>query len=146
MRPDWDELGHQALEARQYAYCPYSGFSVGAAVLGSSGRIFTGCNVENSSYGLSVCAERTALLKAVSEGERRILAIAVASDTDQPVTLCGACRQMLSEFNPRLPIVLVTPQGLREKTDLARLFPRPFGQKTGCVSSGSPSDDPDGMT
>jgi cytidine deaminase len=134
-KSDWDELVRHALEVRKNAYCPYSGFSVGAAVLCSNGRIFAGCNVENSSYGLSVCAERVALLKAVSEGERRILAMAVASDIDPPVAPCGACRQMLSEFNPRLPIVLVTPGGLRKKTDLERLFPRPFKHKTGSAAS-----------
>jgi cytidine deaminase len=95
-------LLRQALAARRQAYAPYSGFSVGAALYTASGEIITGCNIENASYGLTNCAERTALFKAVSEAksdqERTFLALAVVADTDGPVSPCGACRQVIAEF------------------------------------------------
>jgi cytidine deaminase len=105
---DRPELIRQAAESRRQAYAPYSDFQVGAAVLGASGRVYTGCNVENVSFGLTVCAERVALFKAVSEGERHFRALAVVTSTG--VTPCGACRQVLSEFAPDLE-VLVAREG-----------------------------------
>ena len=105
---DRRDLIRQASEARRQAYAPYSEFAVGAALLGESGRVYTGCNIENVSFGLTVCAERVALFKAVSEGERRFRAVAVVTATG--VTPCGACRQVLSEFAPDLE-VLVAREG-----------------------------------
>jgi cytidine deaminase len=96
-----DELYRLAREAAQAAYAPYSHFRVGAALLAEDGKVFTGCNVENRSYGLGICAERTAVTKAVSEGSRRFKALAIATpDSGYPVGPCGACRQVLSEFMP----------------------------------------------
>lgn len=101
---------------------------MGAAVLGSDGRIYAGANVENASYGLSVCAERVAVFRAVAAGARRVVAAAVVAATAEPPTPCGACRQVLAEFAPdlNLPIVLVTWSGRIERTTLGDLFPRPF--------------------
>lgn len=93
------QLIELARKARSNAYTPYSHFAVGAALLGRSGRIYTGANVENASYGLTLCAERTAIVKAVSEGEREFEAIAIAADTDEPVLPCGACLQVMAEFH-----------------------------------------------
>jgi cytidine deaminase len=101
---DRSELIRQAAEARRHAYAPYSDFPVGAALLGTSGRVYAGCNIENVSFGLTVCAERVALFKAVSEGERRFRAVAVVTSTG--VTPCGACRQVLSEFAPDLEVIV----------------------------------------
>lgn len=94
----WDFLVEKALEAKRNAYVPYSGFHVGAAVLTPDGRIFTGCNVENASYGASICAERTAIVKAVSAGESNISAIAITSDSEDLTFPCGICRQVIAEF------------------------------------------------
>ncbi len=114
--------------ARRRAYCPYSGFAVGAAVLGSDGRIYAGANVENASYGLTVCAERVAVLRAVVGGARQVVAVAVVANTAEPVSPCGACRQVLAEFAAdfNMPIVLVTCGGRIERTTLQTLFPKPF--------------------
>jgi len=98
-----------ACNARQNAYAPYSGFKVGAAVLGGSGRIYTGCNVENASYGLTICAERAAIFKAISEGETVILAVVIVAGEHQPSPPCGACLQVISEFSPSdEPVTIVT--------------------------------------
>lgn len=94
-----------ATAARLNAYAPYSKFMVGAAVLGGSGRVHTGCNVESASFGLTCCAERTAVFKAVSEGETEILAVAVVTDMSPPASPCGACRQVLFEFGKDAPLV-----------------------------------------
>ena len=100
------ELIKEAGKARENAYAPYSGFKVGAAILGQDGVIFTGCNVENASYGLSVCAERAAVCKAVCAGTASFEAIAVVTPTDDPASPCGACRQVLAEFSPEMKVVL----------------------------------------
>jgi cytidine deaminase len=125
-----DPLLTAALAARESAYAPYSGFRVGAALEDDSGRIHTGCNVENASYGLSLCAERVAVMKAVSEGARRFRRIAVAADTDTLTPPCGACRQVLSEFcagsGRDLEVLLVNPHGKVETMRLSDLYPRPF--------------------
>lgn len=101
----YEKLREEAEQARISAYCPYSGFSVGAAVLTANGKIYTGCNVENSSYPLGICAEKVAVSKAVSDGEREISAIAISGgEVGKPSTFCppcGACRQFLSEFCPK---------------------------------------------
>jgi cytidine deaminase len=108
---DWASLLEAAQAARARAYAPYSNFPVGAAVLGESGRIWAGCNVENSSFGLSVCAERNAVARAVLEGEARILAVVVAGGR-KPVPPCGACRQVLAEFaGPDAPVALIGAGG-----------------------------------
>ena len=104
---DWTALVKAAKDSRKRAYAPYSKFPVGAAILGASGRIYAGCNVENSSYGLTVCAERNAIGLAVLEGEKRILAVAVAAGA-KPCPPCGACRQVLAEFGgAEVPVALV---------------------------------------
>jgi len=116
-----------AVEARKRAYCPYSNFPVGAALLAKDGRIFTGCNVENASLGLTVCAERVALLKAVSEGAREFVAIAIACG-EGPCPPCGACRQVLYEFAPELLLIMTDGEGkaVRRGT-LSALLPLAFG-------------------
>ena len=120
-----EKLLEMAIEARKAAYVPYSGYAVGAALLSTDGRVFTGCNIENAAYGNTMCAERTALFKAVSEGVRTFTAIAIASSGSAPFP-CGACRQSLYEFAPKLD-VLVTWDGQVRKTTLAQLLPEGFG-------------------
>lgn len=95
------ELIEKAIEVRKLAYVPYSKFAVGAALRTSSGKVYTGCNVENASYSLTCCAERVAIFKAISEGETKFVEMAVAANTDRPVPPCGACRQVMSEFFPK---------------------------------------------
>ncbi|MGB8643967.1 MAG: cytidine deaminase [Anaerolineae bacterium] len=122
----YDELVQRATEARERAYSPYSHYAVGAALLGKSGRIYMGCNVENASYGLTVCAERTAILKAVSEGEREFHAIAVV--TMNGGTPCGACRQVLYEFlPPEAPVIVSDTAGHRIVYALDQLLAHGFG-------------------
>jgi cytidine deaminase len=121
-----DALIAAALDARENAFAPYSKFKVGAALEDSEGRIHTGCNVENATYGLTVCAERVAVLKAVSEGVRRFRRVAVVADTEALTPPCGACRQFLWEFCGDIEIVLANPRGLRETWRLKDLFPKPF--------------------
>jgi cytidine deaminase len=121
-----DPLLRAALDAREHAHAPFSNFRVGAAIEDSSGRIHTGCNVENATYGLTVCAERLAVFKAISEGAREFRRIAVAADTDVLTPPCGACRQILWEFCGDVEIVLVNPRGASESLRLKNLFPRPF--------------------
>ncbi len=121
-----DPLSRAALAAREQAHAPFSNFRVGAALEDSSGRIHTGCNVENATYGLTICAERVAVFKAISEGAREFRRIAVAADTDVLTPPCGACRQILWEFCGDLEIVLLNPRGARETMRLSELFPRPF--------------------
>lgn len=118
-----------ALEARQQAYAPYSNFSVGAAVLSGDGRIFAGCNVENVSYGLTNCAERTAIFAAVAAGQRQLVALAVATDGGYPP--CGACRQVLAEFSDDLPILIVDAgsTGQVNEVGLASLLPLRFSRE-----------------
>lgn len=113
-----------ASKVRTRAYAPYSKFAVGAALLARSGKIFTGCNVENVSLGLTICAERAAVAAAISNGENEFVAIAVVTDFHEPVFPCGACRQVLAEFNPDLEIVTSTTQGRTETVLLTELLPR----------------------
>ena len=108
------------------AHAPFSNFKVGAAVEDENGRIHTGCNVENATYGLTICAERNAVFKGISEGARRFRRIAVAADTANLTPPCGACRQILWEFCGDAEIVLVNLEGKTESFRLAQLFPRPF--------------------
>ncbi len=112
--------------ARERAHAPYSRFRVGAALEDDAGRIFTGCNVENASYGLTMCAERVAVFKAVSEGAGKLVRVAVVADTDRLTPPCGACRQILWEFCGDVPIVLANLQGRAELHQLGDLFPHAF--------------------
>jgi cytidine deaminase len=123
---DWGVLIDAAREARDNAYAKFSGFEVGAAILTGGGKIITGCNVENSSFGLTMCAERTAVFKAVSEGEKDFVAIAVFSQSTPPARPCGACRQVLHEFNPDLEIVCANSQGVVDRFFLSQLLPEGF--------------------
>src|ERR1700732_3710519 len=115
-----------AKQARENAHAPYSNFRVGAALRAGSGRVFGGCNVENATYGLSVCAERTAIFKAISEGERGFDAISVVTDTDGLTPPCGACRQLIWEFCGDVPVVLSNLKGKTEVLQMRDLFPKPF--------------------
>ena len=115
-----------ALAARENAHAPFSKFKVGAAIEDQTGRIFTGCNVENATYGLTICAERVAVFKAISEGVRNFTRIAVAADTDVLTPPCGACRQILWEFCGNAELILVNLAGKTESFRLKDLFPRPF--------------------
>jgi cytidine deaminase len=126
VRPTRNALIEAALAARKNAHAPFSHFLVGAAVEDSDGRIHTGCNVENATYGLTICAERVAVFKAISEGARKFTRVAVAADTDVLTPPCGACRQILWEFCGDVELTLVNPRGKSEKLRLKDLFPRPF--------------------
>ncbi|MEM7164803.1 MAG: cytidine deaminase [Planctomycetota bacterium] len=121
-----ESLVASALAARDRAYAPYSNYLVGAALLCVDGTVFTGCNVENASYGLTCCAERTAVFKAVSEGHQQFLAIAVATETG--ASCCGACRQVLSEFSTdgALPVLLAAADGEFTRTTIGELLPGAF--------------------
>ncbi|MEO8053140.1 MAG: cytidine deaminase [Acidobacteriota bacterium] len=121
-----DPLASAALGARDHARAPYSKFRVGAALEDVSGRVHTGCNIENATYGLTLCAERVAVFKAISEGARDFRRMAIAADTDTLTPPCGACRQILWEFCGDIEITLVNPRGKSEVLRLKELFPRAF--------------------
>ena len=123
---DNDKLLAAARAARENAYAPYSNFRVGAALRAQSGQIYTGCNVENSTYGLTLCAERVAIFKAISEGERGFDAIAVVTDTEQLTPPCGACRQIIWEVCGDVPVILGNLKGNTETHKMSSLFPKPF--------------------
>jgi cytidine deaminase len=121
-----EELIALAMTARQNAYAPYSGFTVGAALLAISGEVYTGCNVENSSYGLTVCAERVAVFNAVARGEREFIALAVVCGTEEYCSPCGACRQVLAEFGGDIKVYLANRHGAYRETTVAELLPMAF--------------------
>jgi cytidine deaminase len=121
-----NKLLEAALAAREKAHAPFSKFKVGAAIEDETGRIFTGCNVENATYGLTICAERVAVFKAISEGAREFRKIAVAADTDVLTPPCGACRQILWEFCGDAELTLINLKGKTEVLRMKDLFPRPF--------------------
>lgn len=123
---DVKKLVKAASKARLMAYAPYSKFHVGAALLLKDGTVVTGANVENSSYGGAICAERVAIVKAVSEGSEEFEAIAVVTDTNPPAYPCGMCRQFLSEFAPEIPMFIANEQGDVIKTNLREIFPHQF--------------------
>jgi cytidine deaminase len=119
------ELIDEAIRARTHAYAPYSGFAVGAALLTKSGKIFTGCNVENVSFRLTICAEQGAVAAAVASGEREFKSIAVVAASQRPIVPCGGCRQLLAEFNPAMEVIISNTEGVHESISLADLLPRP---------------------
>ena len=121
-----DALVAAATAARERAAAPYSHFHVGAALLASDGRVFGGCNVESASYGLTCCAERTAVFKAISEGARGFRAVAVVTGADEPTSPCGACRQVLWDQCRDVAVVMATTGGKLEETTLGALLPRAF--------------------
>lgn len=121
-----DMLIAAAQQARENAHAPFSNFRVGAALRANSGRIYTGCNVENATYGLTVCAERVAIFKAISEGERGFNAVAVVTHTDVLTPPCGACRQIIWEFCGDVEVILANLKGKTEVHRMSALFPRPF--------------------
>ncbi len=121
-----DKLIQAAIDVQKNAYVPYSVFPVGAALLTAEGEIFTGCNVENASYGLTICAERTACVKAISSGKKDFVAIAIVGDQDNPTPPCGACRQFLYEFKPDLKVHLIGREEIISFV-LRELLPDAFG-------------------
>jgi cytidine deaminase len=126
-RIPWDTLFRAASEVRHHAYAPYSELKIGAAVMTRDGGIFSGCNVENSSYGLSVCAERAALFRAVAEGGQEIVAVAISADTAAPVPPCGMCRQVMAEFaGPGLQVRTRNLKGREQRYRLSNLLPHSF--------------------
>ena len=124
-----DALIDAAREARDRAIAPYSGFRVGAALLTSSGEVITGCNIENATYGLTTCAERVALLKALSEGHRTFARIAVVADTAAPTPPCGPCRQLLWEYCGDIQVVMANLTSITATLQLADLLPLPFDRR-----------------
>lgn len=129
MAKNTKRLIQAARRARRHSHAPYSGFRVGAALLTSTGRIVTGCNVENSSYGLTMCAERTAIFKAVSEGIHRFSAIAITADRNSPIPPCGACRQVLWDLAGNITIILDSRRGSPLQLKLENLLPIPFDSR-----------------
>lgn len=121
-----DALVQAAIDVRNRAHAPFSNFKVGAAIEDATGRIYTGCNVENATYGLTVCAERVALFKAISEGAAKLTRIAVVADTDVLTPPCGACRQLLWEFCGDAELILANLYGRQETMSIKQIFPRPF--------------------
>lgn len=129
MRPEYKKLVKDAIAAKKRAHAPYSRFRVGAALLASSGRIYVGCNVEISTYALTICAERTAIFKAISEGDRNFKAIAVISDDPGYTPPCGACRQVLMDLAGNIDFLMVNGKGNVKVLKMKELLPHAFGQK-----------------
>ncbi|HAL56106.1 MAG TPA: cytidine deaminase [Bacteroidetes bacterium] len=127
MRARYQELLQVALRAKRKAHVPYSHFHVGAALLASNGHIYSGCNIEISSYGLTICAERTAIFKAISEGEKRFRALAVVSDDPGFTPPCGACRQVLLDLAGNIDFIMVNGKGRTKTLKLVELLPHAFG-------------------
>jgi len=129
MKKEEKELVEAAREVRERAYAPYSNFKVGAALRTKNGKIYTGCNVESASYGLTVCAERVAIWKAVSEGEKEFIEIAVVADTQELTPPCGVCRQIIWEFCHDIPVILGNLKDNTEIVQMSELLPRAFDTK-----------------
>jgi cytidine deaminase len=121
------EMERVARKAARHSYCPYSKFPVGAAVLTDTGEIFSGCNIENASFGLKICAERTAIFQAVVNGCRGLAKVLVYTPTEKPALPCGACRQVINEFGPKAQVVSVCDTDQRIETSLTVLLPEAFG-------------------
>ena len=126
---NYTKLVKAAFRAKRNSYSPYSKFPVGAAILTSSGKVFTGCNIEISSYGLTICAERTAIFKALSDGYRSLKAIAVVSDLDDFVPPCGACRQVLVDLAGNIDVIMADNKGHTKVMKVTDLIPLPFTPK-----------------
>jgi cytidine deaminase len=122
----YDKLIEEATNARENAYAPYSNFKVGAALLGKSGRIYSAGNIENASSGADICAERAAIAKAVASGEKEFEAVALIGDTPTPVSPCGICRQMLSEFGDDIKVIMVNLKGDAAMANITELLPGAF--------------------
>jgi cytidine deaminase len=129
VNPKTKYLAKAAKDAREKAFAPYSNFKVGAAIETADGEIFTGCNVENASYGLTVCAERVAIWKAMSEGKRDFVSLAVVAETEELTPPCGACRQIIWEFCGDIPVTLTNLSGKSETMQMSELLPRAFGRE-----------------
>jgi cytidine deaminase len=127
--PNEDALVAMARQARAQAYCPYSGFAVGAAVLTTTGRVFVGCNIENAAYPAAICAERVALTGAYAAGEREIVALAVVADTPTPVSPCGTCRQVIHELAPGCTVILANMRGDQARRTPQELLPGGFTEE-----------------
>ena len=128
MKKEYEKLIKEAEKARKKAYTPYSKFKVGAAVLCDDGKIFSGCNIENVSFGLTICAERVAFFKAISEGSTKFKAIAVIGNTDKPCSPCGSCRQVISEFSEDIPLIMANLKGDVRIKKIKELLPEAFGK------------------
>ncbi|MBI5554420.1 MAG: cytidine deaminase [Elusimicrobia bacterium] len=131
MEKEIQELVQMAKVAAEKAYAPYSKFKIGAALLTSSGKMYSGCNVENASYGLSICAEQVAIVKAVSSGEIKFKIMVIFTDTADLTPPCGACRQVVAEFNPRIEMILVNKKGEMKALNMDKLLVEPFGLNRG---------------
>jgi cytidine deaminase len=129
LRAEYRELIEKAQQAKKRAFAPYSQFHVGAALLSANGKIYTGCNVEISTYALTICAERTAVFKAISEGDRRFKAIAVVSDDPGFTPPCGACRQVLMDLAGNIDFLMINGKGQVETLKMKALLPHAFGKK-----------------
>jgi len=123
------ELIKAAVRVRENAHAPFSNFKVGAALMSKNGKIYTGCNIENATYGLTICAERNAVFKAISEGEKDFETISVVADTNELTPPCGACRQIIWEFCGDVPVILANLNGNSETVMMKELFPRAFDAK-----------------
>jgi cytidine deaminase len=121
-----DQLVAAARAAREHAVATFSNFKVGAALETADGKIFSGCNVENATYGLTICAERVAMFKALSEGHRKFTRVAVVTDTEEPTPPCGACRQILWEFAGDIEVIMANTKETKGSMMMSELFPRPF--------------------
>jgi cytidine deaminase len=128
-RKDYKVLIERAVKAKSSAVPPYSGFHVGAALLADNDKIYSGCNIESSSYSLTICAERTAIFKAISEGERNFKALAVAADTENFISPCGACRQVISDLCGEIDIIMINSKGKHTVKKTSELLPFAFGDK-----------------
>jgi cytidine deaminase len=129
MNEDLKNLVEAAREVRERAYAPFSNFKVGAAVKTKSGKVYIGCNIESASYGLTVCAERVAIWKAVSEGEREFTNVAVVADTEELTPPCGVCRQIIWEFCGDIPVTFANLKGKTETVQMKEILPRAFDTK-----------------
>ena len=123
-----EELVRQALAAMKFAYVPYSGFTVGAALLTKSGKVYLGCNIENAAYGLTICAERTAIFKAISEGHRDLKRIVIAGKSEDYCVPCGSCRQVMQEFAPQMEVICLNGKGEAKHFALKELLPYGFDE------------------
>jgi cytidine deaminase len=126
---DYDKLSEKAIEAKKLAVSPYSNFRVGAALLTEDDKLYLGCNIETSSYSLTICAERTAVFKAISEGERKFKAIAIASDAEDFISPCGACRQVMSDLCGDIEVIMLNSKGEKRIEKMSTLLPYAFSDK-----------------